>query len=51
MPALMDWASERGLTVDSMEEYEPPFDDVFVHLVSDTKEIWDTSGFDGEVGR
>ncbi len=51
MPALMDWASERGLTVDSMEEYEPPFDDVFVHLVSDTKELWDTSGFNREVGR
>ena len=51
MPALIDWASQRGLTVDSMEEYEPPFDDVFVHLVSDTKELWDTSGFDGEGDR
>ena len=33
MPALLDWARERGLKIESLEEYQPPFDDVFVELV------------------
>lgn len=33
MPALLDWAREEGLEVESIEEYLPPFDDVFVQLV------------------
>lgn len=32
---LVSWCEERGITVDSVEEYQPPFDDVFVALVED----------------
>ncbi len=37
IPALLDWARDQGLQIDSIEEYMPPFDDVFVELVG--KEI------------
>lgn len=30
---LVSWCEENGITVDSVEEYQPPFDDVFVALV------------------
>jgi hypothetical protein len=33
MPALVDWARETGLQIESIEPYLPPFDDVFVELV------------------
>lgn len=33
MAALLDWAREKGINVESIEEYLPPFDDVFVQLV------------------
>lgn len=33
---LVSWCEERGMIVDSVEEYQPPFDDVFVALVEDT---------------
>jgi ABC-2 type transport system ATP-binding protein len=33
MPALMDWTKERDVELESIEEYLPPFDDVFVELV------------------
>jgi ABC-2 type transport system ATP-binding protein len=33
IPALLDWCKEQNLTVRSVEEYLPPFDDVFVELV------------------
>jgi ABC-2 type transport system ATP-binding protein len=33
MPAMLDWVRERGLQIEAMEEYLPPFDDVFVELV------------------
>ncbi len=31
--ALVDWARAQELEVESVEEYQPPFDDVFVELV------------------
>ena len=33
IPALLDWCRQEYVTVDSIEEYLPPFDDVFVELV------------------
>ncbi|MCB9078164.1 MAG: ABC transporter ATP-binding protein [Anaerolineaceae bacterium] len=33
IPLLIDWAKEQHLTVESIEEDLPPFDDVFVELV------------------
>ncbi len=32
--SLLDWAREKGLSIKSIEEYLPPFDDVFVELVN-----------------
>lgn len=37
MPQLMKWSQEQNLTLESIEEYLPPFDDVFVELVSNGK--------------
>ncbi|MGH2542592.1 MAG: ATP-binding cassette domain-containing protein [Ardenticatenaceae bacterium] len=33
MPLLMEWTRARGVEVESIEEYLPPFDDVFVEIV------------------
>lgn len=33
-PAVADWATTAELTIQSIEPYLPPFDDVFVELVS-----------------
>lgn len=33
IPDLMEWSQRQNLEVDSIEEYLPPFDDVFVELV------------------
>jgi ABC-2 type transport system ATP-binding protein len=33
---LVDWARAQDLEVQSLEEYQPPFDDVFVELVKET---------------
>jgi ABC-2 type transport system ATP-binding protein len=35
MPQLMQWAEAQGISIQAMEEYNPPFDDVFVHLVKE----------------
>ena len=35
IPALLEWCQAEHLTVESIEEYLPPFDDVFVELVKD----------------
>lgn len=35
IPSLLDWCREEYVTVESIEEYLPPFDDVFVELVSE----------------
>ncbi|HBY95898.1 MAG TPA: ABC transporter ATP-binding protein [Chloroflexi bacterium] len=35
MPALLDWFKERNAAVESIEEYLPPFDDVFVKLIEE----------------
>jgi ABC-2 type transport system ATP-binding protein len=33
MPALVEWSKDQNLTIESIQEYLPPFDDVFVSLV------------------
>jgi ABC-2 type transport system ATP-binding protein len=33
IPDLMEWSSSQEISVDSIEEYLPPFDDIFVELV------------------
>jgi hypothetical protein len=33
MPALVDWCRDQNLTIESIQEYLPPFDDVFVTLI------------------
>lgn len=33
VPALVQWCNSRSLAVESIQEYAPPFDDVFVELV------------------
>ncbi len=38
IPALLDWCRERNLPVQSVEEFVPPFDDVFVQLVRSEQE-------------
>lgn len=35
MPMVMDWCKEQAVRIESIEEYLPPFDDVFVELVRD----------------
>ena len=32
-PALMEWAGGQDISVEAIEEYTPPFDDVFVELI------------------
>ncbi len=33
IPALTDWATEHNVTIHSIEEFMPPFDEVFVALI------------------
>jgi ABC-2 type transport system ATP-binding protein len=33
MPDILEWAQAQGLAVDSIQEYLPPFDDVFISLI------------------
>ena len=33
IPRLMEWAQARDIGVESIQEYQPPFDDVFVELI------------------
>ncbi len=35
MPALMEWTKEKDITIEAIEEFLPPFDDVFVELIKD----------------
>jgi ABC-2 type transport system ATP-binding protein len=35
MPLILHWCQDQGLKVESIEEYLPPFDDVFVELVKE----------------
>jgi ABC-2 type transport system ATP-binding protein len=37
-PAITKWADERGLEIERSESYQPPFDDVFVHLIESQPE-------------
>lgn len=34
IPALLEWSQANNLTIASIEEYLPPFDDVFVELIT-----------------
>jgi ABC-2 type transport system ATP-binding protein len=34
IPVIMEWCNEQGVEVQSIEQYLPPFDDVFVELVN-----------------
>lgn len=38
IPVLVAWCQQEYVTVESIEEYLPPFDDVFVELVKDESE-------------
>ncbi len=38
IPALLDWSRAHNLDVQSVEEFVPPFDDVFVQLVQSYEE-------------
>jgi ABC-2 type transport system ATP-binding protein len=33
MPRIVEWAQGQNISIQSIEEYQPPFDDVFVHLI------------------
>jgi ABC-2 type transport system ATP-binding protein len=33
IPALVEWSREKGIRVESIQEYTPPYDDVFVSLI------------------
>jgi ABC-2 type transport system ATP-binding protein len=33
IPDLMEWSRNQNISVEALEEYQPPFDDVFVELV------------------
>lgn len=37
IPRLVEWSQENGVTLESIQEYLPPFDDVFVELVEKEK--------------
>lgn len=39
MPELLRWLQDRGIEVQTMEEYLPPFDDVFVDLIQNVDVI------------
>ncbi|RME78801.1 MAG: ABC transporter ATP-binding protein [Chloroflexi bacterium] len=38
IPALMEWCRQQNLTVETVEEHLPPFDDVFVEIVQHAAE-------------
>lgn len=44
MPALMDWARDADIPIRSIEEYQPPFDDVFVQIVRTNQTVSTESG-------
>ena len=35
MPMILEWCQGQNVKVDSIEEFLPPFDDVFVELVKE----------------
>ena len=52
IPAILNWASEQNLQVKTVEEFLPPFDDVFVSIVESARaaqtENQTASGLAGE---
>ena len=49
LPTLSDWADQRGLDLERSEAFLPPFDDVFVELVSAAQEQVDEIDPEDEV--
>jgi ABC-2 type transport system ATP-binding protein len=39
IPRLVEWSQEEDLALESIEEYLPPFDDVFVRLIEGSQEV------------
>jgi ABC-2 type transport system ATP-binding protein len=39
IPDLMEWCGQHGVEVETIEEYLPPFDDVFVHLIERSEHV------------
>jgi ABC-2 type transport system ATP-binding protein len=39
IPDLMEWCGQHGIEVEAIEEYLPPFDDVFVHLIERSEHV------------
>lgn len=39
IPMLLDWGREQDIAVNVIEEYHPPFDDVFVQLVKENEAV------------
>jgi ABC-type multidrug transport system ATPase subunit len=35
IPELMEWSRNQNIRIASIEEYQPPFEDVFVELVQE----------------
>ena len=38
IPQLLDWCETQGLSVESVNEFVPPFDDVFVMIMEQVRE-------------
>jgi ABC-2 type transport system ATP-binding protein len=39
IPDLMEWCGQHGVEVETIEEFLPPFDDVFVHLIERSEHV------------
>jgi ABC-2 type transport system ATP-binding protein len=39
IPDLMEWCGQHGVKVETIEEFLPPFDDVFVHLIERSEHV------------
>lgn len=37
IPEILDWCKAQNIEVESIEEYQPPFDDVFVELIQEDR--------------
>jgi ABC-2 type transport system ATP-binding protein len=44
IPQLTTWATEQGIEIDAIEQYLPPFDDVFVELIDQLAPSEDADG-------
>jgi hypothetical protein len=39
IPILFHWSQQEDLDLESVDEYLPPFDDVFVRLIEGSEEV------------